>query len=79
MVLAGIVWRDVWDESHAAGARGTIQNLLDLYFPATQVWTPQYLDEQGHGVDAAESLLRENILVCCCFFFNEIIPRTQRL
>ena len=48
------VWRDVWDQQHAASARGTIQDLLDLYFPATQVWTPQYLEEQDHGVDAAE-------------------------
>lgn len=46
------VWRDVWDAQHAAGARGTIQDLLDAYFPV-QTWTSQYLAETDHGVDAS--------------------------
>ena len=46
------VWRDVWDAQHAAGARGTIQDLLDTYFPV-QAWTGQYLAEMAHGVDEA--------------------------
>ena len=45
-------WRDVWDAEHAAGARGNIQNLLDLYFPV-QTWTEQYLAKLHDGVDAS--------------------------
>ena len=48
--------RDNWDEGHAAGARVTIQEILNLYFPpaaSAQTWTHQYLEEQDHGVNAS--------------------------
>jgi hypothetical protein len=45
-------WRDVWDAEHAAGARGNIQHLLDLYFPV-QTWTERYLAKLHDGVNAS--------------------------
>jgi len=45
-------WRGIWGAEHAAGARGNIQKLLDLYFPV-QTWTEQYLAKLHDGVDAS--------------------------